>query len=206
MTSQKDFATQAGPFLDKMVERLTNEHAAQYYHEDTGLQDFETCEISRLIDWAEDEAIDLSTYGLMYYTRLQRLRKVTGYIQDRLHSTLVLITNQAAILKQTTDHAWQAEPELKHQHPDTVRFPNGTPVAEIVPLQGRAPVHVTNSADLAQAMRDHAEQVTERAGSRNPGAPLGHKSACGECGRMLYERTRGDRGRCLHCGHEGPWT
>lgn len=66
-----ELAQEVESFIVHAVTRV-REPGEQYSHGDT--QNFETLEIDKVFEWAEEELIDIVNYAVMLTIRLRRLR------------------------------------------------------------------------------------------------------------------------------------
>jgi hypothetical protein len=63
--------------------RFENEGAQQYYHPDTGRQDFEDMAPEKLVQWTREEAYDLINYVQMLLVRIDRFEAALADLATR---------------------------------------------------------------------------------------------------------------------------
>lgn len=83
MVSPEKLANRTESLIRHCVGRVGPESigAEQYYDEQTDTQKFETMSVDELLQYYQEEAMDMINYGVMFYIRLDAARTV---IAERL--------------------------------------------------------------------------------------------------------------------------
>lgn len=85
MTSE-DLAEAVAQVISDCGERIMGVGADQYSEDES--QRFERMRLTMLIDYVNEEALDLVNYGVMVSIRMQRLRRAVALIESRRDGVL----------------------------------------------------------------------------------------------------------------------